>query len=76
MAPDCFENAYDIYGLFPMNTGQYTAAINEYRGSVEPGNGHHAAGHVFVASPDGNEAVHAFASHDCFDTVGNDFTGN
>ena len=76
MASDCFVNTDDIDGLFSVNSGQDTAAINENRRSIEPGDRHHAAGHVFVASADGDEAIHAFSCHDGFDAIGNYFPGN
>ena len=53
--------------------GKNGAAVDKDRGAVEAGDGQHAAGHVFIASADGNKAVEAFAADDGFDRVGNHF---
>ena len=56
--------------------GENRAAIDEHGRAVQPRDGDHCAGHVFVATADGDEAVHAFRAHDGFDGVGDDFARN
>ena len=45
-------------------------------GNVEAGDRHHAAGHIFVAAGDGDQAVHTLAEGDQFDGVGDDFAAD
>ncbi len=52
--------------------GQDGAAINEHCRPIQPRNGDERAGHIFVASSNSDEAIHAFAADNSFDGVGND----
>ena len=45
-------------------------------GTLRRAQGHHAAGHILVASGDGDEAVHALAEGDQFDGVGDDLAAD
>ena len=54
-------------------TGQDAAAIDEDAGDVEAGNGHHTAGHIFVAAGYCDQAVHPLAESYGFDGIGDNF---
>lgn len=56
--------------------GKDGAAIHEHGRAIHAGHGHEAAGHVFVTTADGDEAVHAFAADDGLNRVGDDFAGD
>ena len=45
-------------------------------GTLRPGQGHHAAGHILVAAGDGDETVHALAEGDQLDGVGDDLAAD
>ncbi len=49
------------------------AAVNKDRGNIQPRDGDHRAGHVFVAAADGQQAIHARRAANGFDGVGDDF---
>ena len=53
--------------------GQNGAAIDEDGRTIQARHGHRAAGHVLVATADGDEAVEARGTHDGFDGIGDDF---
>ena len=53
--------------------GQNRSAINEHGGTIHPRDGDERAGHVFIATADGHEAIHARAADDGFNRVGDDF---
>ena len=60
----------------PLRTRQNRAAIDEHAGPVEPRHRHRAAGHVLVATADGDEAVEALCAHHGFDGVRDDLAGH
>ncbi len=70
-----FENGDDV-GIALVQTNaarQDGAAIDEDAGAIHTAHGHDAAWHVFVATTDGDEAVHAFATDHGLNGVSNDF---
>jgi hypothetical protein len=82
---DGFEHGNDVElfalgqlagGRIGQAPGQDRAAINEHGGAVHTRHGDHRAGHVFVATADGDVAVHAAATHDGFNRVSDDFAGD
>src|SRR6185295_16877802 len=60
-------NNREIPAIVP--AGLDRAAINKDRRDVEPGNGHHRAGHVLVAPADCDQAVHLLGLAYRFDRV-------
>jgi len=66
----------ELAGVAGDAAGQNGAAINKDRGAVQAGDGDHGAGHVFIAAADGHKAIHAGATHDGLDGVGDDFAGD
>ena len=75
---DRLENRDDVQfaRVAGQTAGQNGAAIDKEGRAVEAGHGHDGAGHVFVASADGDKTVHALAGDDRFDGIGDDFAGN
>ena len=69
---DRFEHRDDVEFLVAVAAGQDGAAIDEDGRAVQSGDANHAARHVLVAAPNGDEAVKALAADDCLDRVGND----
>ena len=51
------------------------AAVDHEGGSIVPGHGHDAAGHVFIAAGEGDAGVVVLGAGYGFDAVGNDFAG-
>ena len=47
------------------------AAINKDRGDIQARDGHHRAGHVFVAAADGHQAIHLRRAANRFDRIRN-----
>ena len=76
MFADRFEDGNDVNILIAETAGENRAAINENAGTIEAGHGDDAAGHVFIAAADRDDAVEPFAAHDRFDGVGDHFAGD
>ena len=56
--------------------GHDRAAVEEDGRDVQPGDGHHSPGHVFVAPTDDDEAVHALCEAHGLNGVGNDLAAH
>ena len=67
------EDVLDVYVLAQVFAGHDGAAIDKDRRDVKTGDGHHAAGHVFVAAGDGDEGVHPLSEGNDLDGVRDDF---
>src|SRR5262249_37298644 len=59
-----------------VTSGFNSAAVDKDRWDVQAGDGDHRAGHVLVASTDGEDSVHALSITDALDRVGYDLPGN
>ena len=68
-----FENGNDVDVFSLEAAGLDRTPIDKNAGTVHPGDRHHAPGHVLVAAPDRDDAVHALASDYGLDGVGDHF---
>src|SRR5690606_4008612 len=78
---DRFEDGDDVERFFLVaiaggEAGENGAAVDEDGGAVEPGDGDHGTGHVFIASADSDEAVETFGRDGGFDGIGDDLAGD
>ena len=73
---DRFEDGNDVQFFVFVAAGHNRAAVNKHRRTVQSRHGHHAAGHVFVAAADRDDAVEALATDHGFNRVGNHFAGH
>jgi len=75
---DGFEDRNDVAFLLRvrMDAGEDGAAVDEHAGTIQAGERHHAAGHVFVATADGDEGVKSLGTGDGLDGVGDHLAGN
>ena len=73
MRADGFEDGHDVQlaSVAGDAAGQNRAAVDKHARAVHARHGHHAGGHVFVATADGHEAVHALAADNRLDGIGN-----
>ena len=72
MFADGFEDGDDIGRLAAVQAGDDGAAVDEDGRAVEACHGDGAAGHIFVAAADGDEAVEAFGAGHRFNRVRDD----
>ena len=66
MRADGFEHGHDIQlaSVASNAAGQNGAAIHKDAWAIHTRHGHHAGRHVFIATANGDEAVHTFAADD------------
>ena len=59
-----------------MLSGLDRSAVDKDGRNIEARHRDDGTGHVFVTATDGNNAIHALTTNNCFDGISNNFTGD